>query len=77
MCQNILSGQSLISLTNDLNQMLSFLLQIFVCASKYYTIWKYWHNLPPRLFFGLGVLEHFGLKKETREIVKIYKDFEL
>ena len=32
---------------------------------------------PPRVFLGLRALEHFGLKNQTRKIVKIHKNFEL
>ena len=32
---------------------------------------------PLGIFLGLGVLEHFGSKNQTREIVMIHKKFEL
>ena len=34
------------------------------------------HFAPPGVFLGLGVLAHFGLRNQTRKVVKIHKDFE-
>ena len=34
-------------------------------------------HFAPGTFLGLGVLEHLDSKSQTKEIVKIHKDFEL